>query len=115
MSAVPSGHVADTVSIDPASSECRLTIVEYLPWDSALLVALQNRINACLQFIESGEIYLSCPQSQNHDFVIDVRCIYAPDQAARDFLIAAQQVLEEAGYILRYGALGSAYADDVAS
>lgn len=115
MSAVPSGQFADTVSLDHASYECRLTIFEYLPWDGALIATLQSRINACLQFIESGEIYVSYPQSQNRDFVIDVRCIYAPDLQALNFLGTAQHVLDEAGYTLRYGPLGSAYADDVAT
>ena len=112
MNAVPSGRFADTVSIDPVSGECKLVMFEYLPWNRALLSTLQSRINECLQFIESGEIHVSYPQAQNHDFVIDIRCIYIPDQEALDFLGAAQQVLNEAGYALRYGPLGSAYADD---
>lgn len=112
MSVVPSGSFADTVSIDLVSGECKLTIFETMPWDSALLSELQNRINACLQFIESGEIHVSYPQAQNRDFVIDIRCIYAPDREARDFLDTAQQVLDEAGYMLRYGPLGSTYADE---
>jgi hypothetical protein len=111
MSAVASASFADTVSLDLASGECKLTIFEYMPWDRALLSALQSRINECLQFIESGEIYTSYPQAQDRDFVIDIRCIYAPDQGAQNFLNTAQQVLDEAGYALRFGPLGSTYAD----
>lgn len=112
MNAVRSGLLADTVSIDPLSGECKLTIFEYMPWNDSLLSELQNRINACLQFVESGEIYLAYPQTQNRDFVIDIRCIYAPDRQAQDFLVTAQQALDEAGYLLRYAPLGSSYADD---
>ncbi|HEV7856342.1 MAG TPA: DUF6572 domain-containing protein [Herminiimonas sp.] len=111
MSAVASAQFADAVSLDLASGECKLTIFEYLPWDRAHLGALQGKINDCLQFIESGEIYASYPQSQERDFVIDVRSIYAPDDGAQNFLSTAQQVLDEAGYLLRFGPLGSTYAE----
>lgn len=106
-----SAVLADTVSLDRESGECRLTIVEYRPLDDILLSALQERINACLQFIESGEIYLSYPQSRDRDFVIDIRCIYAPADAAQNFFHRAQQLLDDAGYTLRVGPLGSTYAD----
>jgi hypothetical protein len=112
MSAVASAHFADTVSLDLESGECKLTIFEYMPWDRALLSELQSKINECLQFIESGEIYTSYPQAQGRDFVIDIRCIYAPDQGAQNFLSTAQQLLDEAGYLLRFGPLGSTYADE---
>lgn len=106
-SAVP----ADTVSLDRVSGACKLTIVEYRPLDDIVLSALQDRINACLQFIESGEICLSYPQSRDRDFVIDIRCIYVPGAAAQDFFSRAQQLLDDAGYALLFGPLGVTYAD----
>jgi hypothetical protein len=115
MSAVASAYFADAVSLDLASGECKLTIFEYLPWDRAHLGTLQDKINECLQFMESGEIYTSYPQAQGRDFVIDIRSIYAPDEGALHFLTTAQQVLDEAGYLLRFGPLGSSYADDKAT
>lgn len=112
MSAVASAHFADTVSLDLDSGQCKLSIFEHMPWDRALLSELQGKINECLQFIESGEIYTSYPQARGRDFVIDIRCIYAPDQGAQNFLLTAQQLLDEAGYLLRFGPLGSTYANE---
>lgn len=101
----------DTISLDRASGECVLTLIDHLPWDAQHLIDLQQRINLCLRAIESGELFLSHPDAADGDFVILLRCIHEPDAAARAFLEQAGEMLDEAGYRLRFGPLGSAYAD----
>lgn len=104
----------DTISLDRMSGECVLTLIDHLPWDAQHLYDLQQRINLCLRAIESGELLLSHPEAVDGDFgefVIQLRCIHEPDAEARAFLEQASKVLDEAGYRLRFGPLGSAYAD----
>jgi hypothetical protein len=102
----------DTISLDHASGLCTMTVVDHLPWDAQHLLDLQARINDCLQYVESGEIYLSHPATRDRAFTIDLRFIYLPDQPACAFLAHAGRILEDAGYTLRFGPLGSCYADD---
>lgn len=102
----------DTISVDPAAGLCTLTITDHLAWNSQHLSVLQARINQCLRIIESGELYLFHPSSLHCDFAIELRFIYAPDQRAAIFLEEARRILHDAGYLLRFGPLGSSYADD---
>ena len=52
----------------------RLTISDYLEWDSKNehLLILQNKINAYLNFIESGQIFEEYPSSANKKIEIDI-------------------------------------------
>lgn len=109
---LPISQPFDSISLDATGEACVLTCVAYEVWDEARLFATQERMNACLQFIESGDIYLAHPGARGHEFVIDLRSIYRPDAATFRFLEQAQAILEEAGHGLRYGPLGSAYVDD---
>lgn len=106
---VEQSNLIDMVSLDHMAGACKLTIVDHLPWDNDHLLSLQAKINTCLQFIESGEIYVVYPASRGFDFIVDIQCIYAPPGTARLFLENAQRILMEAGYTLRFGPLGSAY------
>lgn len=104
----------DSVSINRDSGACVLTLLDHLPWDAQHLFDLQQRINLCLRTIESGELFLSHPAAAESEFTIELRCIYAPDSEAHAFLAQAREVLDDAGYQLRFGPLGSAYADEAA-
>jgi hypothetical protein len=105
-------NLIDSIVIDQAFGICTLGIVDSLSWNEEHLADLQEKINNSLQFIESGEIYVACPESRGLDFAIHVQFIYAPNEEARQFLAEAQNVLDDAGYALTYGPLGSDYADD---
>ncbi|WP_293776581.1 DUF6572 domain-containing protein [uncultured Oxalicibacterium sp.] len=101
----------DSISLDATSDACILTLLICEEWNDTQLFATQERINACLQWIESGELYLAHPGARGRECVIDLRSIYQPDQATFRFLEQAQTVLEDAGYGLRHGPLGSAYVE----
>ena len=52
-------NTVDFVSIDEISGDALLTISDHLAWDEnegAHLELLQNKLNAYLRFIESGEL-----------------------------------------------------------
>lgn len=101
----------DMVSLDRANGLCRLKVIDHLPWNDEHLANLQAKINTCLQFIESGEIYIVYPLAQGLGFSIDLQFIFAPGAEALAFLAHARQVLDDAGYELHFGPMGSAYAD----
>lgn len=101
----------DSISLDDGSDACVLTLLAYQVWDQPQLLLLQERINLCLQAIESGDITLAHPGSRGREFIIDLRTIYAPDAATFAFLTQAQTILEEAGHLLRFGPLGSSYVE----
>lgn len=95
--------VVDFISINLATDEVFLTITDHLQWDSSEhLWLLQEKINAYLRFIESGEVFESYPDAKNRKFVIDVRCKYKPNQSALNFLQRVIVVVEAAGFNLRY-------------
>ena len=59
----------DFVTIDKASGDLWLTISDHLPWDENEgnhLVLLQNKLNAYLRFIESGEVFEKVPDGKGH-------------------------------------------------
>lgn len=102
----------DMVTLDQASGMVQLTILEHQKWSESHLLALQDRINRCLQWVESGQFFLQYPQASGYEMAIDVQSIYAPDESAAMFLAEASQALEEAGYLLGWRPLGSDYVAD---
>jgi hypothetical protein len=102
----------DSIVIESDFGLCTLNIVDPLPWveDDDHLTELQAKINNCLQYIESSEIYIAYPASRGFDMAIHVQFIYAPDESANHFLQEAQNLLGDAGYEFSYGPLGSDYA-----
>ncbi len=109
-------NLIDSIIIDREFGICTLNIVDPLPWtvDEDHLADLQAKINNSLQYIESSEIFVAYPSSRGMDLAIHVQFIYAPNQEAQHFLVEAQSVLDDAGYALTYGPLGSDYASDAA-
>lgn len=112
---VEQSELIDTVSLDLATATCTLGILDDLVWDDAHLQLLQAKLNSYLRYIESGEIYVQYPAAQGLDFAIEILCIYAPGITANLFLARAENIVNEAGYLLRVGPLGSDYADDAVS
>ncbi len=102
----------DSIVIESDFGICTLNIVDPLPWteDDDHLTELQSKINNCLEYIESSEIYIAYPTSRGFDMAIHVQFIYAPNEEANRFLQEAQNVLGDAGFEFSFGPLGSDYA-----
>jgi hypothetical protein len=92
-------NVIDTIHVEP-SGNAVLTIADHLPWDEVNehLYCLQEKLNAYLRFIESGEIYQKWPNAAGHPILIDVVMKYpAPGSAAR-FLEQMSAAIQAAGF-----------------
>ena len=67
--------VIDLAAIDRASGDLWLTISDHLPWDKNEgdhLILLQNKLNAYLRFIESGEVFKKVPAAEGRNIVINL-------------------------------------------
>jgi hypothetical protein len=71
---VDQADTIDFATIDTDSGDLWLTISDHLPWDlnneSNHLVLLQNKLNAYLRFVESGEVFKEIPNAKGRGIVI---------------------------------------------
>ena len=70
------------------------------------LLLLQEKLNAYLNFIESGEVERKYPAAAGKKFVILVMTANEPSEGARTFLSRAREVIQSAGFDLEQRALG---------
>jgi hypothetical protein len=95
----------DFATIDKATGELRLTISDHLPWDENErdhLVLLQNKLNAYLRFIESGEALKKVPGAEGRSIVIDLVGKFPLSQQADAFFEKARAAIEGAGFRLQF-------------
>lgn len=99
-------EIVDFISID-LNGNAVLTVSDDLKWDdkNEHLMALQNKINAYLSFIESGNIYQDYPNAKGRDIVIEIIAKYEPNDNAKVFLGATKEVLQSTGYGFRFSVL----------
>lgn len=106
--------VVDLVSIDVDAGECHLIIVDNLEWDDEHLFTLQERINTYLRIIESGEVFVTFPNSRGLEVVIVAMFKYRPSDKAMAFCAQAREILLESGFDFRFGPSEAGYSDDTA-
>lgn len=104
--------VIDFIGIDPVSGAVCLTIADALEWNADHLRLLQDKLNAYLAFVESGELYSVYPSAAGRPVVVDLRLRRRPDAEATLFLEQAQALIGSAGFELRYGPSDSGYVHD---
>ena len=79
-----------------------LTISDHLEWDGegehALL--LQDKINAYLHFIETGQIFEEYPDAKGRKIVITISMKYLPNKEGLDFLKQCREIVSNLGYKL---------------
>lgn len=98
-------NTIDFVTIDRSSGDLWLTISDHLPWDEnegSHLFLLQNKINAYLSFIESGELLEKVPNAKGRSIVINLVGQFPLSQKADAFLKKAQGAIEGAGFRLQF-------------
>jgi hypothetical protein len=78
----------DAVGIEKGSDFVALSILDSWDWqdERGHLLALQSKLNAYFQFIETGQIWKSYPQAIGRQIVIDVIGKFPLPQIAIDFL-----------------------------
>lgn len=81
-----------------------LTISDHLKWDEDKehIYLLQEKINAYLMAIESGQVNKSYPLSIGKKIVVSVALKYAPNETGIVFLANVKEILLNAGYIFQY-------------
>lgn len=84
----------DAVGIDRQSGEVVLTITDYWDWtnEQPHLHALQRKLDAYFHFIESGQMYSSCPEACGREVMIDVVGKYALPPSGERLLAEASTV-----------------------
>lgn len=100
---VENTSVVDAIGVECASDKVILTISDHLDWSDERnhLLALQEKINTYLRFIESGEIDETYPGALGRARVIDIVTEHPPSDGAQEFLRKAAAVLRDAGVELR--------------
>ena len=64
----------DSIGVDKSTGNVILTITDHLDWENETihLLALQEKINCYIEFIESGQILESYPNSKNKNIIIEI-------------------------------------------
>jgi hypothetical protein len=92
--------VIDFINIDRATGDVWLTIVDHLPWESHEadhLLMLQNKLNAYLRFVESGEMRKEYPETLGMNVVISVVARFQLSDQASKFVSMASVRIRKAG------------------
>ena len=93
-------RVIDFLSTSKTEDCCVVWISDHLEWNNGdHLLALQEKLNNYLAFIESGEIYDARPDAKEQAIEISIRCKFTPE--AEDdlrFLQFARDTIKSAGF-----------------
>jgi hypothetical protein len=89
--------IIDIIGTTP-DGKVMLTISDHHSWEETWhLQLLQDKINAYLQFIESGQIFDVYPNAVKRDLIIETTMKYQPTIEAISFLEKAKEIVEGAG------------------
>lgn len=107
---VTDANVIDAIGTVAETGVVVLSVADHLEWGNQAdehLIALQNKLNTYLRFIESGEIYTSFPSAKGKEIAVRVYFKYEPDDSGRHFMAEAEDVLRGAGIGLQAARLTS--------
>lgn len=109
--AVDQPNVIDVAGISKSTGEMTLTISDHLDWADTVMhqTMLQEKFNAYLAFVESGEIFRRFPEAENRMIVFKVVFKFVPDRDGILFLDRARKVIESAGFLLRHEVFAESY------
>lgn len=102
-------NTVDAIGVDKSTGEVVMTIADHLPWNKdepetehEHMLLLQEKINAYLGFVESGEILKSYPVSQGKKVRIEVIGKYQLSTHAEKFFSRARGIVQDAGVKLDF-------------
>jgi hypothetical protein len=77
-----------------------LHIADYLEWDSENehILLLQDKINAYLQFIQSGQIFEEYPAAVNNQISIEIVFKHDPPQSSLTYLNRFKEIADELSF-----------------
>jgi hypothetical protein len=101
----------DTIDIMSESrvGELVLTVSDHLDWTDSKThqTVLQDKLNAYLRFIESGEAFEHRPHAHNSRIMIHVVGKFGPDSEGEVFLKKAKAIIQAAGFGFEYRLSGA--------
>ena len=94
----------DFASLDHPANDLILTISDHLDWGDTLghLLALQNKINTYVMFVESGEVYTQWPLAVGRKIKFRVVGKYPLNDEAKEFYEFANETLRKIGLELLF-------------
>lgn len=97
---IEQSKVIDSLSDSKTDDSCVLRISDHLEWNNREhLIALQDKLNNYLAFIESNEIYKVRPHAVDQAIEICLYCKFTPDEADDiRFLQLARDTIQKAGF-----------------
>lgn len=90
----------DTIDIISTTPDGKvvLTISDHHSWNETWhLQLLQDKINAYLQFIESGQILDDYPNAGGRELIIETVMKFKPNEEGASFLEKAKEIVTKAG------------------
>jgi hypothetical protein len=105
---IDQSNIVDSIGIDPTKNQVQLIVTDHLGWtgddrlDNEHMYLLQEKINAYLRFIESGEIYKAYPQARGKSLVIRVVAKFGLSTKAQKFFDTMQNNLRASGYKITF-------------
>ena len=102
----------DLIGVDTRSGNVVLTISDHREWgDGEHVLQLQDKLNAYVRFIESGELVERYPDAKGRTAQIAVVFKHAPDALGETFLSRAREMTSEAGIVLTCEVLSDQSSD----
>ena|ERR1700728_394283 len=97
-------NTVDFVSLGSEPNTALLVVSDQLDWNRSLdhQMALQEKLNAYLAFIESRELYRRFPKADGKRVEIRVILQYAPDASGEQFLRKVEEFISRAGFSFSY-------------
>jgi len=110
MSIVDTGTI-DAIGIDKVSGDVVLNISDHLDWgeEASHLKALEDKVNAYLGYLESGQLVEDMPEAKGRRTMIAVYHQFAPTETAKQVLDGLQAALDSHGIGFTFGALPAGY------
>lgn len=103
---VEEADVIDLIGVDKRTGHVVLTISDHLTWQSdEHMLTLQEKLNAYLRFIESGELLEQYPDARGLKPQIAVVLKHVPSKKGLEFLNRVSGAIESAGIAFRYETL----------
>jgi hypothetical protein len=108
---VEQSKVVDFIGVDNETGGVVLTISDHLDWTNSQnhQAIFQDKINAYLAFVESGEILQRYPDAKGKPVALEVVFKFKPDISGLQFLAKVREVIESAGFAFKHEVFAESY------
>jgi Family of unknown function (DUF6572) len=101
-------NVVDFAATNPTLNQVVLVISDHLEWtdddesNKLHMYLLQQKVNAYLEFVESGEIYRSYPKAVGKSIVINVVAKFPMNNKVATFFEKVRSIVLKLGYDIEF-------------